>query len=118
MYRRIKISNYLPAKAISGMSGGGKDDETFAAAKKVNLFLNICVLQLVPTRNMIRRIVERKKSSIYVAYISYTYIFFNSFSLSTVSKGDIIQRSREIGVVACSSNFNQAPTAQQLLTMK
>lgn len=31
----------LPANAISGSSGGGNDDETFAAAKNVNLFLNI-----------------------------------------------------------------------------
>lgn len=35
-------SKYLPANAISGRSGGGNDDEAFAAAKNVNLFLNIC----------------------------------------------------------------------------
>lgn len=29
-----------PANAISGRSGGGNDDETFAAAKNVKLFLN------------------------------------------------------------------------------
>jgi hypothetical protein len=33
---------YLPANAISGRPGGGNDDETFAAAKNVILFLNIC----------------------------------------------------------------------------
>lgn len=33
---------YWPANAISGRSGGGNDDEAFAAAKNVNLFLNIC----------------------------------------------------------------------------
>ena len=37
---------YLPANAISGRPGGGNDDETFAAAKNVILFLNICAKQL------------------------------------------------------------------------
>jgi len=32
----------LPANAISGRLGGGNDDETFAAAKKSNLFLKTC----------------------------------------------------------------------------
>lgn len=38
----------IPANAISGRSGGGNEEETFAAAKNVNLFLNICVRQLAP----------------------------------------------------------------------
>jgi hypothetical protein len=32
----------LPANAISGRPGGGNEDETFAAAKNVNLFQKIC----------------------------------------------------------------------------
>lgn len=32
----------LPANAISGTSGNGNDDDTFAAAKNVNLFRNTC----------------------------------------------------------------------------
>lgn len=36
----------LPANAISGRFGGGNDDETFAAAKKSNLFLNIYIMGL------------------------------------------------------------------------
>jgi len=34
--------NAVPANAISGTSGGGNEDETFAAAKNSNLFLNTC----------------------------------------------------------------------------
>lgn len=34
------LGEQLPANAISGSSGDGNDDETFAAAEKVNLFLN------------------------------------------------------------------------------
>lgn len=37
-----KNLKYPPANAISGNLGGGNDDEAFAAAKNVNLFLNIC----------------------------------------------------------------------------
>lgn len=37
---------FIPANAISGRSGGGNEEETFAAAKKVSLFLNICIRQL------------------------------------------------------------------------
>lgn len=32
----------IPANAISGRSGEGKEDETLAAAKNSNLFLNAC----------------------------------------------------------------------------
>lgn len=51
--KQVQNFEYIPANAISGKSGVGKDDETFAAAKKVNLFLNTCGLQLVSTRKMI-----------------------------------------------------------------
>lgn len=32
----------IPANAISGITGGGKDEEIFAEAKNSNLLLNIC----------------------------------------------------------------------------
>lgn len=44
--KKDENSKHLPANAISGRSGGGNDDEAFAAAKNVNLFLNICAIQL------------------------------------------------------------------------
>lgn len=48
---RWLLLTILPANAISGRSGGGNDEEIFAAAKNSNLFLNACkVIKLTRLR--------------------------------------------------------------------
>lgn len=41
----------IPAKAISGIMGGGNEDETFAEAKNSNLFLNTWTKENTITRS-------------------------------------------------------------------
>lgn len=50
MNLKIMYRKYAPANAISGRSGGGNDEESLAAAKNANLFLNTCKKKRVKNR--------------------------------------------------------------------